>query len=66
MAATAEVSYPAKGVGLDLPLPAARRNQQQIFRKVASREDALEIMRAAQARYDAVADSYEAIGIPRE
>ncbi len=51
--------------GRDLPLAAARRNEQQIFREVASREDALEIMRVTQAKYDAGADSYEAIGIPR-
>jgi enoyl-CoA hydratase/carnithine racemase len=49
--------------GRDLPLDAARRNEAQIFREVARREDALQIMREAQARYDAGADSYEALGL---
>lgn len=51
--------------GRDLPLAAARRNEGQIFREVSGREDALTIMRQAQARYDAGADSYEAIGFER-
>ncbi len=52
--------------GLDLPLDAARRNEQQVFAQAAQREDALEIMRLAQAKYDAGADSFEAIGLPRD
>jgi hypothetical protein len=32
---------------------------------VARREDAIAIMATAQARYDAGADSYEALGLPR-
>ncbi len=51
--------------GRDLPLAAARRNEGQIFREVSRREDALEIMRRAQASYDAGADSCEAIGLER-
>jgi len=51
--------------GRDLPLAAARRNEGQIFRDVAGREDALAIMRQSQASYDAGADSYEAIGLER-
>ena len=51
--------------GMDLPMEAARRNEQQIFAQAAQREDAIEIMRAAQAKYDAGADSFDAIGIPR-
>ena len=49
--------------GRDLPLAAARRNEGQIFRDLARREDALQLMREAQARYDAGADSYQAIGL---
>ncbi|MEE8421418.1 MAG: enoyl-CoA hydratase/isomerase family protein [Dehalococcoidia bacterium] len=52
--------------GRDLPLPAARRNESLIFGSAARREGALEIMRAAQAKYDAGADSYEAIGLERQ
>ncbi len=51
--------------GRDLPLAAARRNEGQIFGSVARREDALQVMRDAQAKYNAGADSYEAIGLPR-
>lgn len=51
--------------GRDLPLEAARRNEGQIFREAARREDAIEIMRQAQAKYDAGADSYEVIGFER-
>lgn len=51
--------------GRDLPLEAARRNEQQIFQQTARRPDALAVMAAAQAKYDAGADSYEAIGLPR-
>ena len=51
--------------GRDLPLPAARRNESQIFADVARRPGALEVMRAAQAKYDSGADSFEAIGLPR-
>ncbi len=52
--------------GRDLPLAAARRNESQIFRDVAGRDDALALMRAAQAKYDAGADSYAAVGFARE
>ena len=51
--------------GRDLPLAAARRNEVQIFSETARRTDALDRLRAAQARYDAGADSYEAIGLPQ-
>jgi enoyl-CoA hydratase/carnithine racemase len=51
--------------GRDLPLGAARRNEGQIFRDVARREDALQLMREAQAKYEAGADSFEAIGLSR-
>jgi enoyl-CoA hydratase/carnithine racemase len=51
--------------GRDLPLAAARRNEVQIFSETARRADALDRLRAAQARYDAGADSYEAIGLAR-
>lgn len=51
--------------GRDLPLAAARRNEGQIFRDVSGREDALALMRQAQASYDAGADSYAAIGLDR-
>ena len=51
--------------GRDLPLAAARRNESQIFLETARRPDALEAMRTVQARYDAGADSYDAIGLQR-
>ena len=51
--------------GRDLPLEAARRQESQIFQSVARRDDAIAIMARAQARYDAGADSYEALGLPR-
>lgn len=51
--------------GRDLPLQAARRNEGQIFSEVARRPEALDLMRAAQAKYDSAADSYDAIGIAR-
>jgi enoyl-CoA hydratase/carnithine racemase len=51
--------------GTDLPLTSARRNESQIFGSTARREDALDVMRAAQAKYDAGADSFEAIGLER-
>ena len=49
----------------DLSLTAGRRFEGQVFASVARRQDALDMMRAAQAKYDAGADSYAAIGIPR-
>ena len=52
--------------GADLPLAAARRNESQIFGATARREDALDVMRAAQAKYDAGAASFEAIGLERQ
>ena len=51
--------------GQNLPLADARRNESRIFRDVAGREDALATMNAAQAKYDAGADSWEVIGLPR-
>ena len=51
--------------GRDLPMDAARRNESAIFQSVARREDAIALMAAAQARYDAGADSWDAIGLPR-
>ena len=51
--------------GRELSPAAARRNESLIFAETARRADALETMRAAQARYDAGADSYDAIGLPR-
>jgi enoyl-CoA hydratase/carnithine racemase len=51
--------------GRDIPIEQAQRNESRIFRDVASRDDALAIMRKAQARYDAGDDSFDAIGIPR-
>jgi enoyl-CoA hydratase/carnithine racemase len=51
--------------GRDVSLEAARRNESLIFQNMARRGDALEIMAAAQAKYDAGADSFEALGIPR-
>jgi len=39
--------------GHDLPLSAARRNERQIFADIARRPEALDVMRRAQARYDA-------------
>lgn len=51
--------------GRDVPLEAARRNEGQIFRQVANRDDAMELMRAAQAKYDAGADSFEVLGFER-
>ncbi len=51
--------------GRDLPLEAARRNEGQIFQNVARRDDSIELMRQAQAKYDAGADSYEVIGFDR-
>lgn len=51
--------------GQNLPLADARRNESRIFGNVARREDAIETMNAAQAKYDAGADSWEAIGLPR-
>lgn len=51
--------------GRDLPLEAARRNEGQIFQNVARRDDSLELMRQAQAKYDAGYDSYEVLGFER-
>ena len=47
--------------GLDLPLDDAVRNEGRILASVASREDSQAIMRAAQDRYDAGADSQTAL-----
>ena len=51
--------------GRELPIVDARRNEQSIFGSIARRSDAIEIMNAAQAKYDAGMDSYDALGIPR-
>ncbi len=51
--------------GRDVGLEAARRNESLIFQNLARRTDAIEIMARAQAKYDAGADSFEALGIPR-
>lgn len=51
--------------GRDLPLEAARRNESQIFLALARRPDSLELMREAQAKYDAGADSYAVLGFER-
>ena len=47
--------------GLEMPLADARRNESLIFREVATREDAQKLMSDAQARYNAGADSFDAI-----
>ena len=51
--------------GRDLPLGAARRNEGQIFQSVARREDSMKLMAEAQAKYEAGADSYDAVGFAR-
>ncbi|MSP96350.1 MAG: enoyl-CoA hydratase/isomerase family protein [Betaproteobacteria bacterium] len=51
--------------GRDLPLGAARRNESQIFRELARREESLTLMRAAQLQYDAGADSHDVLGFER-
>jgi len=48
--------------GRDVPLEAARRNEGQVFQNVARRDDSIELMRTAQAKYDAGADSWEVLG----
>ncbi len=51
--------------GRDLPLAEARRNEGRIFVEVARRDDAIKLMLDAQAKYDAGADSYQAVGFER-
>jgi enoyl-CoA hydratase/carnithine racemase len=51
--------------GIDMPLLDARRNEQSIFREVATTDEALRLMSEAQAKYESGADSYEAIGLER-
>lgn len=51
--------------GRDVALEVARRNESQIFQSVARREDSIALMASAQAKYDAGADSFEALGMPR-
>jgi enoyl-CoA hydratase/carnithine racemase len=51
--------------GRDVSLEVARRNESMIFQDLARRTDAVEVMSRAQAKYDAGADSFEALGIPR-
>jgi enoyl-CoA hydratase/carnithine racemase len=50
--------------GRDRPLGEARRNEGRFFVEVARRPESLQIMRDAQALYDAGADSFQAIGLP--
>lgn len=52
--------------GRDLPLEVARRQETQIFQNLARRADSIALMSTAQAKYDSGADSYEALGIPRD
>lgn len=49
--------------GRDLPLSEARRNEGRLFSEVARRADSKQLLRAAQQRYDAGADSYRAFGL---
>jgi enoyl-CoA hydratase/carnithine racemase len=51
--------------GRDLSLAEARRNEGRIFVDVARRPETLQLLREAQARYDAGADSYDALELPR-
>jgi enoyl-CoA hydratase/carnithine racemase len=51
--------------GRDRPLADARRNEGRIFVEVARRPDTLQLLREAQARYDAGADSFDALELPR-
>jgi enoyl-CoA hydratase/3-hydroxyacyl-CoA dehydrogenase len=51
--------------GRDMPMAEARRNEGRIFVDIARSDQALAVMREAQARYDAGAESYEALGIAR-
>lgn len=51
--------------GRDLPLEAARRNESQIFAATARRQESLQLMRDVQAKYDAGADSFAALGFER-
>lgn len=51
--------------GRDRPLTEARRNEGRVFVDVARRPETLELLREAQARYDAGADSYDALSLPR-
>jgi enoyl-CoA hydratase/carnithine racemase len=51
--------------GRDVSLEAARRNESLIFQNMARREDAIAIMSKAQAKYDAGANSFDALGIPK-
>ena len=48
-----------------LPLREALRKEIETFAGLASRPDVLELIKAAQERYDAGADSYRAFGVPR-
>ena len=49
-----------------MPLMEARSNEQRIFGEVATTDEALRLMSEAQAKYEAGADSYEAIGLERD
>jgi enoyl-CoA hydratase/carnithine racemase len=49
--------------GLNLPFRDAIRNESEISRDVQSRPEAIELLRAAQARYEAGAASVEALGL---
>lgn len=48
-----------------LPLREALRMEIETFAACASRPDTLELIKGAQERYDAGADSYDAFGVPR-
>ncbi|MCY3887481.1 MAG: enoyl-CoA hydratase/isomerase family protein [Chloroflexi bacterium] len=49
--------------GLDLPMEQAVRNEGKILVPIVARPESLEILRSVQAKYDAGADSYEALGL---
>jgi len=49
--------------GLDLPNENAVRNEGKILAPIVGTPESLEILRAVQAKYDAGADSYEALGV---
>jgi enoyl-CoA hydratase/carnithine racemase len=51
--------------GMNLPWRDAARNEAAISAEVQSRPEALDLLRAAAARYRAGADSFEALGLER-
>lgn len=52
--------------GRDVGLRDALRHELETFAEYCSRSDSLELIRAAQARYDAGGDSYDAFQLPRD